>query len=177
MKIANYIYTLIILFILVCCNKNNGATSFERITLKNEYVDLSKYLDFEFIPLETTKDNLIGIISNIKKEKSTKISPVKLIIRVLKRLIIKEKIPNFSWFYSNYHKVCNNFSKIEKTKNISNFAYWYSKENITGLFKALYYFSKIENKRGKHRLKSMYRPIHYYYQCLTVHYETFRSWH
>ena len=66
MKIANYIYTLIILFILVCCNKNNGATSFERITLKNEYVDLSKYLDFEFIPLETTKDNLIGIISNIK---------------------------------------------------------------------------------------------------------------
>ena len=50
----------------MCCNKNNGATSFERITLKNEYVDLSKYLDFEFIPLETTKDNLIGIISNIK---------------------------------------------------------------------------------------------------------------
>lgn len=54
-EIANYIYTLIILFILVCCNKNNGATSFERITLKNEYVDLSKYLDFEFIPLETTR--------------------------------------------------------------------------------------------------------------------------
>ena len=49
----------------MCCNKNNGATSFERITLKNEYVDLSKYLDFEFIPLETTKDNLIGIISNL----------------------------------------------------------------------------------------------------------------
>lgn len=53
----------------MCCNKNNGATSFERITLKNEYVDLSKYLDFEFIPLETTKDNLIGIISIHKNDK------------------------------------------------------------------------------------------------------------
>lgn len=29
-------------FILVCCNKNNGATSFERITLKT---NMSTYLN------------------------------------------------------------------------------------------------------------------------------------
>ena len=128
---------------------------------------------------DKTVSNITSRISdiNIDKEKSTKICPVKLIIRVLKSLIINEKIPNFSWFFSNYHKVCDNFSEIGKTKNISNFAYWYSKESISGIFKASYYFSKIENKRGVHRLKSFYRPIHYYYQCMTVHYETFRSWH
>ena len=66
MKITNYIYALIMLGIFVCFGKNNETTSFETITLKNEYIDLSKCLDFEFVPLETTKDNLIGIISNIK---------------------------------------------------------------------------------------------------------------
>ena len=66
MKITNYIYALIMLGIFVCCGKNNETTIFETITLKNEYIDLSKCLDFEFVPLETTKDNLIGIISNIK---------------------------------------------------------------------------------------------------------------
>lgn len=50
----------------VSCDKNNKISGFETIVLKNEYVDLSKYLDFEFISLETTKDNLIGIISSIK---------------------------------------------------------------------------------------------------------------
>lgn len=66
MKIFNCICLFMMAFIFVHCDKSNEIHEFETITLKNEYIDLSKYLDFEFIPLETTKDNLIGIISSIK---------------------------------------------------------------------------------------------------------------
>ena len=125
----------------------------------------------------TSMINHLDTENSSEQLKNEKLIPLVLIIRVFANLIRNNKVPNFSWYYANYNLVCLNFSHNIKSENISKFAYWYSKECILGLLMASYYHVKIEKVKGINKLKSFYRPIHYYYQCMTVHYETFRSWH
>lgn len=55
------------------------------------------------------------------------------------------------------------------------FTYYYAKENLIGIIKASYIWGST-TKGFIPRLKVMYRPIHYYYQCMTIYYDIFKTW-
>lgn len=113
--------------------------------------------------------------TNIVLQKAKKVAPIKLTYLVFKYLAYKKRVPNFSWFYLNLNKILQNFMNDYNIDKYLKFTYYYAKENLIGIIKASYIWGST-TKGFIPRLKVMYRPIHYYYQCMTIYYDIFKTW-
>lgn len=120
------------------------------------------------------KENDAGLCYyNMLRKKNSLI----LSFTVLRFLIKKGTVPNFKWFYSNLCLVLFNFKENDYIYRLYKFTYWYSKETVFGILFGSFLFSCSEKRSPILYLKAFYRPIYYYYQLMTIYFETFRTWH
>lgn len=103
-------------------------------------------------------------------------NPVILAYSVLISLALGNSVPNFSWYYENFSKVLYNYKSNCSVDHYYRFTHYYAKESISGILQASWIWGS--TTRGFYpKLKAMYQPFHYYYQCMTIYYETYRTWH
>lgn len=103
-------------------------------------------------------------------------NPIILAYSVFKSLAFRHSVPNFSWYYRNFNKVLSNFKSNCNVNHYYRFTHYYAKESISGILHASWIWGS--KTRGFYpKIKAMYQPFHYYYQCMTIYYETFRTWH
>lgn len=115
----------------------------------------------------------VNLLNQIRHEENKK-HPLLVLIKVISFLVAKNKIPNFNWLYYNISLVQKNFTSLPHVKNHLFFTKWYQKESLLGMILAAFYFSKLSFSSNV--LRNLYVPFHYYYQCMTIYHEDFKTW-